>query len=150
MWGHGSRPRQAKASGVEKQQYQAHRFFCPQCKKAFTSLPPDLIPHKQYVASEIEGALRHVLAGGKASDAPTEAAESTVWRWVKEFSSRMREWAGQLEARIFKLSGQIPGFIRDSHPLKRLETALSRLPPLPARWPAMVKALWWLKKPHPL
>ena len=113
-------------------------------------MPPDLIPHKQYVAAEIEGALRHIFEGGKVSDAPSGAAESTLWRWLKEFSYKMQEWAGLLEARIFRLSGQIPGFVRNSHPLKRLEEALSKLQDLPAQWPVMVKTLWWLKKTHPL
>ena len=108
------------------------------------------MPHKQYVGPEIEAALRHIFDGGKASNAPTEAAESTLWRWVREFSYKMREWAGLLEARTFQLTGQISGFIRDSNHFKRLEAALSRLPPLPCQWPAMVKALWWLNKPHPL
>lgn len=150
MHGHGFRSRQARATGLEKQQRQAHRFFCPGCKKTFTCLPSHLIPFKQYVAPEIEGALWHMLEGGKVSDAPSGAAESTLRRWRDEFSSKMQEWAGLLEAIIFSLSGRISGFVRDCHPLKRLEEVLSRLPALPSRWTAMVKALWWLKKSHPL
>ena len=114
-------------------------------------MPDSLLPRKHYVAAEIEGVVRHCLDGGKLSELPfSEASESTVRRWLKEFSQKLPQWAGALEARMFSLSGQIPGFIRDSHPLKRLEEALSRLPPLPAWWTAMVKTLWWLENPHPL
>jgi hypothetical protein len=111
------------------------------------------VPFKQYVATEIERVLRYFFDGGKLSGLSTEITEadaSTVGRWLKEFGQKLPQWAGALEARIFGLSGQIPGFIRDSHPLKRLETALSRLPPLSSQWPVMAKALWWLQNSHPL
>lgn len=151
MHGHGTRPRQAKATGVEKQQCQARRFRCHRCKKTFTCLPAFLLPFKHYIASEIEGALRHIFEGGKISDAPSGASESTLWRWLKEFSRKMQEWAGLLEAMIFQRSGRAASLVRlPSNPLKRLERALSKVQDLPSQWPVMVKALWWLKKSHPL
>lgn len=114
-------------------------------------MPANLLPHKHYVAPEIEKVVRHCLEGSKLSELSfSEASESTVRRWLKEFRQKLPQWAGALETRIFGLSQQIPGFIRDSHPLKRLEEALSRLPPLPAWWTVMVKTLWWLKTSHPL
>ncbi len=116
-------------------------------------MPAILLPFKQYVAPEIERVLRYFLDGGKLSELSSEVSEAderTVRRWLKEFSQKLPQWAGSLETRIFGLSGQIPSFIRDSHPLKRLETALSRLPPLPSRWTVMVKTLWWLENSHPL
>ncbi len=94
--------------------------------------------------------MRHLLDGGKLSELSSEADERTVRRWLKEFSQKLPQWAGALEARIFGLSGQIPGFIRDSHPLKRLEETLSQLPALPSWWTVMTKTLWWLKTSHPL
>ncbi len=96
--------------------------------------------------------MRHCLDGGKFPDLSfSDASESTVRRWLKEFGQKLLQWAGALETRIFSLSGQIRGIIRSStHPLKRLEEALSRLPPLPAWWPVMVKTLWWLRNSHPL
>jgi hypothetical protein len=114
-------------------------------------LPAILLPRKHYVAAEIEKVVHHFLDGGKLSELSfSDACESTVRRWLKEFSQKLPQWAGLLEARIFSLSGQIPSFIRDSHPLKRLEAALTRLPPLPSWWTVMVKALWWLENSHPL
>jgi len=97
--------------------------------------------------------VRHFLDGGKLfelSSDVSEADERTMQRWLEEFSQKLPQWAGALEARIFELSDQVTAFIRDSHPLKRLEEALSRLPPLPSWWTVMVKALWWLKTSHPL
>ncbi len=114
-------------------------------------MPAILLPHKHYVAPEIEGVVRHFVDGGKLSELSfSEASESTVRRWLKEFSQKLPQWAGSLETRIFGLSQQIPTLIRNSHPLKRLEEALSRLPPLPAWWTVMVKTLWWLENSHPL
>ncbi|MDP2729581.1 MAG: hypothetical protein Q8O55_03755 [Dehalococcoidales bacterium] len=61
----------------------------------------------------------------------------------------MQQWAGLLEARVFKLFKRTPSFIElSSHPLKRLEKALSQLPDLPSLWTVMVKTLWWLNPSH--
>jgi hypothetical protein len=113
-------------------------------------LPAILLPFKHYIAPEIEETLCRLLDGCKLSKLSSAADASTVRRWLKEFSQKLPQWAGLLEARIFSLSGQIPSFICDSHPLKRLEVALSHLPPLPSRWTVMVKTLWWLENSHPL
>jgi hypothetical protein len=103
------------------------------------------------VASEIEAALRHIYDGGELSRSPSGADESTLRRWRDEFGRKLQEWAGILESWIFKLYRRPPNFIKLlSHPLKRLEEALSHLPALPHRWVVMVKALWWLKISHPL
>jgi hypothetical protein len=148
--GHGTRKRQGITSGV-KQWYQVRRLLCAGCGTTFTRLPDFLLPFKHYIASEIEGVLRHLYDGGKLSEAPSAAEESTVRRWRKEFSGKMLQWAGLLEARIFQLSRRTPSFIRLlSNPLRRLEEALSGLPDLPSRWAVMVKTLWWLKTSHPL
>jgi len=103
------------------------------------------------VAEEIEGALWHWCDGGKLAWAPSVAEESTLWRWRKEYNRRMQEWAGLLESKVFKLFNRPPSFIKLlSHPLKRLEEALSHLPALPSRWTVLVKTLYWLLISHPL
>jgi hypothetical protein len=72
-------------------------------------------------------------------------------RWRNEFSHKLQEWAGLLESWIFKLYRRPPNFIKLlSHPLKRLEEALSHLPALPSQWATLVKTLWWLMISHPL
>jgi hypothetical protein len=113
-------------------------------------LPDFLLPFKHYVAAEIEGVLRHLFNGGKLIKSPSLADDSTLRRWWNEFRCKLPQWAGLLEARIFRLSHQAPGFLHYSHPLERLEEVLSKLPPLPSEWTVMVKTLWWLSTSHPL
>ncbi len=150
MHRHGARQRQAITTGF-KEWCQVQRFCCSTCGKTFTRLPYFLLPFKHYIASEIEGVLRHLFDGGKLSESPSGADESTLRRWRNEFGSKMREWAGALESRVFKLTRGPPDFIKLlSHPLKRLEAALFRLPALPSQWTVMAKTLWWLKTSHPL
>jgi len=113
-------------------------------------LPAFLLPRKHYVASEIEGVLRYLLDGGKLSESPYLADERTQRRWWNEFSSKVQEWAGLLESRAYEMFNRASSFLHDSHPLKRLEETLSRLPALPSWWTVMVKTFWWLKSSHPL
>ena len=127
------------------------RFKCVACGKTFTRLPSFLLPYKHYVVGEIEGVLWHWCDGSKLSQAPSAAEESTLWRWRKEYSHKMPGWAGLLEAKVFKLFNRAPSFIKLlSHPLKRLEKALSDLPALPSHWAVLVKTLYWLLPSHPL
>jgi hypothetical protein len=109
------------------------------------------LPFKHYKAAEIEGALRHFFGGGMLSDSHSEADESTLRRWWNEYSYKMQQWAAILESKALLLYCRSPDYlILLTHPLKRLEEALSRLPALPSRWVAMVKAIWWLNPTHPL
>ncbi len=149
LQGHGTRKRLARIQDT-RQWCQARRFLCPKCKKTFTRLPDILLPLKHYIASEIEGALRHLFDGGKLSESPSGADERTLRRWLNEFSHKMQQWAGLLESRADELRNRDPGLLRNCHPLKRLEETLSQLPALPSWWAVMVKALWWLKTSHPL
>jgi hypothetical protein len=142
--------RQAISDGI-KHICQVPRFLCVQCKKTFTLLPHFLLPFKHYAVSEIEGVLRHLSDGGKLSEAPSEADESTMRRWRKEFDLKLETWAGILEAKLIRLGKSIPGIIQClSHPLKRLEQILSCLPALPLQWTVLTKTLWWLNNSHPL
>jgi len=71
-------------------------------------------------------------------------------RWWNEFNSKMQQWAGLLESKVYELIERVPGLLHCSHPLKRLEEALSHLPALPSCWAVMTRTLWWLKTSHPL
>jgi hypothetical protein len=113
-------------------------------------LPDFLLPFKHYTAGEIEGVLHH-MADGSLSDLYTNADERTLRRWWKEFSGKLQQWAGIIESGAQQLYRQSYRFFTlPIHPLKRLEEALSRLPPLPLQWTVMVKTLWWLNPTHPL
>jgi len=71
------------------------------------------------MVKEIEGVMRHLCDGGKLSQAPSAAEESTLRRWWKEYSAKMQEWAGLLESRTYEPSCQAP--------------ALSSFPSIPSR-----------------
>jgi hypothetical protein len=133
-----------------KQWCQVERFICSHCKKTFTRLPPYLLPFKHYIASEIEGVLRHLLGGGTYDRSPSLAEVSTIKRWWKEFSHKLLQWAALLEALIYTFSQQSAHLTNHFDLLKRLEEALAKLPALPTRWPVMVKTFWWLSTSHPL
>jgi hypothetical protein len=108
------------------------------------------LPFKHYAAAEIEGVLYH-QADGSLSDFDTNADESTLRRWWKEFSGKLEQWAGIIESgaqQLYRQSSRLATL--PIHPLKRLEEALSGLPLLPSHWTIMVKTLWWLNPTHPL
>ncbi|MBI4331068.1 MAG: hypothetical protein HY673_07305 [Chloroflexi bacterium] len=95
--------------------------------------------------------LRHRCCGGKPSQAPSAVEENTLRRWWNEYSSKTNQWAGLLESSLYGLFGRAGGFVHlPTDPLKRLEIALSRLPPLPSRWATLVKVLHWLLPSLPL
>jgi len=126
------------------------RFYCPVCQKAFTRLPAFLLPGKRYTAAEIEAVLRHLLAGHPLSQAPGEADESTLRRWLKEYRAKIQAWSGQLEAILWQLQQRLrrlTGLAVD--PLQRLQSVLLEYPELPSHWTLLVKALYWLQKSHP-
>ena len=108
------------------------------------------MPFKRYSADEIEAALLYLAAGGPLAQAPGEADESTLRRWLKEFGGKMRDWAGQLEAVLLRLKQQITSVIRlPLNPLLRLQAVLDEYASLPSHWTLLVKALYWLQKSHP-
>jgi hypothetical protein len=109
-----------------------------------------MLPFKHYIASEIEGVMRHLLGGGTYDHSPSLADVSTIKRWWKEFSHKLSQWAAFLEALIYAFSQQTANLINHFGLLKRLEEALARLPALPTRWPVMVKTIWWLSTTYPL
>ncbi len=146
---YGSRKRSYIHLG-QKQFCQVERFYCPDCNRYFTRLPPFLLPFKRYTVDEIETALQHLEAGGTLAQSPGEADESTLRRWLKEFRGKIRDWAGQLESILFHLKQGIAGVIRlPLNPLQRLQSILAEYPVLPSPWTLLVKTLYWLQKSHP-
>jgi transposase-like protein len=148
--GHGTRKRHAIIDAVKKW-FLIDRFLCTACGKTFTLLPDFMLPFKHYTAADIEEVLRHLFGGGKLGDSSSRADDRTLRRWWKEFSQKLPQWAGLLEAQVFKLFNRTPSFIETSSlPLTKLQKVLSQLPTLPSRWTVLVKSLWWLNPTHPL
>lgn len=146
---HGSRPRGYLKQG-QKEICQVERFYCPACHRHFTRLPPNLLPYKRYNANEIEAALQHLTTGGRMSGAPGGAEESTLRRWLKEFQGKIRDWAGQLEAILYRLQQRLASLTRlPLNPFQRLQAMLDEYPILPNCWTLLVKALYWLQKSPP-
>jgi len=149
MHRHGIRLRRIRIAG-EKKWCWVWRFRCPGCGRCFTRLPWFVLPFKQYVVGEVEGVVRHLFEGGRVLEAPCEADDRTLRRWGHEFSRKLPGWAAALESLVPGASGRVTSLIRYSHPLKRLEKALSSLPALPSDWTTMVRTFWWLWTSHPL
>lgn len=94
--------------------------------------------------------LHHLFKGGHLSDAPCGADESTLQRWWQEFSLKIRDWAGRLEAGLFRLFQRLESLTRlPVNPWQRLQQVVEAFAPLPSHWTLLVKALYWLQKSHP-
>jgi len=94
---HGTRERHVIEQGV-KTWHLVQRFLCidDDCGKAFTLLLPNMLPHKHYAAPVIE----QVLQNQEDPATPLhecEAEESTIRRWLKEFSQKLCALAASLE-----------------------------------------------------
>jgi hypothetical protein len=109
-----------------------------------------LLPFKRYSADEIEAGLQYLEAGGSFSQAPGEVDERTLRRWWREFSPKVQDWAGQLEAILFHLRQRVSSLIGVAvNPICRLQAVLAKYADLPSHWTLLVKALYWLQKSHP-
>lgn len=63
--------------------------WCSDCRQWHALLPDFLLPNKQYSAIEIEGVIID-SAIESVSRIETEASESTVRRWIKQISERIK------------------------------------------------------------
>jgi len=121
--------------------------------KTFTRpLPHSCFPFKQLCGErDRRGKCVTCCDGGQLSQAPSAAEESTLRRWWKEYSAKMQEWAGLLESGHTSHLAEFPALSSFStHPLKRLETILSRFCLYLPRWAVMVKGTILAEYIHPL
>ena len=97
---HGTRERHVIEQG-KKIWHEVQRFHCAcdDCRKTFTLLLPNMLPHKHYAAPEIEQVLHKQE---NPTDPPHEcgAEESTLRRWVQEFPQILSVLAVSLESLV--------------------------------------------------
>jgi len=79
-------------------------IWCSKCEEWHALLPDFLLPHKHYSGNEIESVIID-SATESVSRIETEASESTVRRWIKQISERMKQTIGILKY-IFGRAGQ--------------------------------------------
>ncbi len=126
--GHGSRNRHVILDG-QKQWYFVHRGLCVgECQRSFTVLLPFMLPNKHYSGPEIEKVLVDFEEGATVNSVETDAEESTIQRWKRQFSSVIPVLCTQLEALAYKF------FLIDTslttlpdRPLTRLKKAVGLL-----------------------
>jgi hypothetical protein len=94
-----------------------------------------MVPHKHYAASEIEDVLWEVEDAGAEGDGQipeTHAEESTLRRWIKDFSVQMPLMAGRLEQLASELGMRKESLMRlPEKPLQRLRRIVELLQEVP-------------------
>jgi len=117
---HGRRDRHVIEQ--KKTWYQVQRFLCThfECGQTFTLLLPNMLPHKHYAAPEIEQVLQQ-QEDPTASPHECGAEESTLRRWIEEYSQKLSALAASLES-LANVSTT-----RLITPLKRIYNALGLL-----------------------
>jgi len=101
MTRHSSYERGIKETG---QRITITMVWCSKCRKWHALLPDFLLPKKHYSGNEIEGVLID-SAALPVNQVETEASESTVRRWVKQISEKIKQAVGILKY-LFRRAGQ--------------------------------------------
>ncbi|MCL2853760.1 MAG: DUF6431 domain-containing protein [Defluviitaleaceae bacterium] len=98
---HSSYPRGIKETG---QKIEVTMVWCRKCKNWHALLPDFLLHQKHYSGNEIESVILD-SATEPAKLIDTKASESTVRRWVRQISERIRQAVGILKY-LFGRGGQ--------------------------------------------
>ena len=141
---HGKRKRHVIEQG-EKVWYFVQRLHCPACRKTFTLLPGNMMPNKHYAAPEIE----QVLKKQEDPEEPPhncEAKESTLRRWLREFSQILP----YLTSRLLILAGASNFFFSTATPLQQLDKALARFVKAPSDFCRLTWARLVVGQSHPI
>jgi hypothetical protein len=99
------------------------------CGTTHALIPDFLIPFKKYVASEVEEAVMEQLIGPKMATLETEAEESTIRRWWRQYKERTAKAANELEALLMKEHSKMVSLLKaDMVGVKRLKILIERFP----------------------
>lgn len=92
------------------------------CKRTHVIIPDFLNPYKRYVGAEIEAAIEKASSGDDLY--VTEAEESTINRWIRQFKERLPEILSILARLLIIEYENILSLLDCSHGLKRLRKIL--------------------------
>lgn len=96
------------------------------CKKTHVIIPDFLNPYKRYVGAEIEAAVDQESSSNEAI--MTEAEESTINRWRKQFSERLPEILSALMTILIIEYENIVSLLDCSQGIKRIRKILMHFP----------------------
>ena len=94
----------------------------PDCKKTHVVIPDFLNPYKRYVGAEIEASIE------QASTVVTDAEESTVRRWKRQFAERLPHILDELIRLLVTEYGNMMSLLDYSQGLDRLRNILGLFP----------------------
>ena len=99
----------------------------PACKKTHVIIPDFLNPYKRYVGAEIEAAMDE--KSRRDGNNITEAEESTLRRWIRQFSERLPEILRVLVRLLMIEHENMLSLLDCSQGLGRLRRILGLFPP---------------------
>ena len=76
--------------GRVKEQIMLRRFRCQSCRKIHREIPPDILPHKHYESSVVEGVIEKFITSCTKGfeDYP---CEMTMNRWIKQYTTARKK-----------------------------------------------------------
>jgi hypothetical protein len=98
----------------------------PDCKKTHVIIPDFLNPYKRYISAEIESAIEQRSFSDDIHT--TEAEESTVRRWIKQFADRLPEILNALSRLLIIEFENMLSLLDCSQGLTRIRHLLMRFP----------------------
>ena len=129
---HGGYWRNAWCSeNSEKEKLWIVRVRCANkvCGITHALIPDFLIPFKKYVACEVEDAVSEQLKRHRIANFNTEADESTIRRWWRQYKERTAKVANELESLLMKEYAKMVSLLKaDVVGVKRLKILIERFP----------------------
>jgi len=99
------------------------------CGTTHALIPDFLIPFKKYVACEVEEAVMEQLESHKIATLDTEADESTIHRWWRQYKKRTTKVANELESLLMKEYSKMVSLLKaDMVGVKRLKILIESFP----------------------
>lgn len=149
LYRHGTRLRHVIEEGL-KIWHKVQRCRCIACKRACTFLPASMIPHKHYHAAEVEAVVRAASEGKSYRLPGLGAEESTLRRWIKDFSLESAALTGHMEALLMMINHCNSSLCRPvQNPYERLKQALLPFVPTCLEGEVLSRA-FFIRRFHPV